>query len=302
MIFQRSIANVVTAIGVGLHSGCRVTLTLKPAKANHGIEFVRTDLPNQPRIKCDPLLIDGSRLSSMLIDPVTKTVVGTIEHLMSAFACFGVDNVIVELSASEIPIMDGSSNSFLYLLDQASIVEQNQKKKYIKIKKPIETIDGDKWVKFIPYDGYKIKLSLEYNHPLFLGENSVLEVDFAKQSYIDEISRARTFAFMYEIETIRNNGLGLGGNLNNAIVIDEGDVLNESGLRFRNEFVRHKILDAVGDLHVIGHPIIGAFEGYKSGHAINNKLLRTLLENPDSWEYVTFDDENEVPSSFHHVA
>lgn len=302
MIFQRSIANTVSAIGVGLHSGCRVNLTLKPAKADYGIEFVRTDLPNQPRIKCDPLLIDGSRLSSVLIDPATKTVVGTIEHLMSAFACFGIDNIIVELSAPEIPIMDGSSNSFLYLLDQASIIEQNQKKKFIKINNLIETIDGDKWVKLIPHNGFKIKLSLEYDHPLFLGENSVLEVDFAKQSYVDEISRARTFAFMYEIEAIRNNGLGLGGNLNNAIVIDEGDVLNESGLRFRNEFVRHKILDAVGDLHVIGHPIIGAFEGYKSGHSINNKLLRVLLENPDSWEYVTFDDEEQVPKSFHHVS
>lgn len=302
MIFQRTIEKEVTAIGVGLHSGCRVKLTLKPAKDDYGIEFVRTDLPGLPKIKCDPLLIDGSRLSSMLIDPTTGVHIGTIEHLMSAFACLGIDNVIVELSASEIPIMDGSSNSFLYLLDQASVVEQNHKKIYIKIIKPIEVTDNDKWVKFTPHNGYKIKLSLEYEHQLFQGGNSVLEIDFAKQSYVSEISRARTFAFMYEIETIRNNGLGLGGNLNNAIVIDDDTVLNESGLRFKNEFIRHKILDAIGDLHVIGHPIIGAFEGYKSGHAINNKLLRVLLENPDAWEYVTFDNEDEVPNSFHLVA
>ena len=299
MIFQRTIEKEITAIGVGLHSGCRVQLKLKPAKCDSGIEFVRTDLPDLPKIKCDPLLIDGSRLSSMLIDPNNGVRVGTIEHLMSAFACFGIDNIIVELSAPEVPIMDGSSNSFLYLLNQAKITEQNQKKKYIKIKQMLEVIDQDKWVRFSPYDGYKVKLSLEYDHPLFQGDNSVLEIDFSKQSYVSEISRARTFAFMYEIEAIRNNGLGLGGNLNNAIVIDEDTVLNESGLRFRDEFIRHKILDAVGDLHIIGHPIIGAFEGYKSGHAINNKLLRELIANPDSWEYVTFSDEADVPGSFH---
>lgn len=302
MILQRTIEKNVSAIGVGLHSGCRVKLTLKPAKDDYGVEFVRTDLPGLPRIKSDPRLIDGSRLSSMLIDPTSGVYVGTIEHLMSAFACLGIDNIIVELSAPEIPIMEGSSNSFLYLLDQATVVEQKHKKKFIKIIKPIEVIDTDKWVRFTPYDGYKIKLSLEYEHPLFQGENSLLEIDFAKQSYIDEISRARTYAFMYEIETIRNKGLGQGGNLNNVIVIDEDTVLNESGLRFRDEFIRHKILDAIGDLHVIGHPIIGAFEGYKSGHAINNKLLRVLLDNPDSWEYVSFENEDEVPNSFHHVA
>lgn len=301
MIFQRTIEREVSAIGVGLHSGCRVKLTLKPAKDDAGIVFVRTDLPNAPPIKCDPFLIDGSRLSSMLINPNTKTIVGTIEHLMSGFACFGIDNIVVELSAPEIPIMDGSSNSFLYLLNQAKVIEQSQKKRYIKIKQQIDVIEGDKWVRFTPYDGYKIRLSLEYNHPLFMHENSVLEIDFAKQSYVDEISRARTFAFMYEIEAIRNNGLGLGGNLNNAIVIDDMDVLNESGLRYRNEFVRHKILDAVGDLHVIGHPLIGFFEGFKSGHAINNKLLRELLNKPETWEYVTFENEDQVPSSFHQV-
>jgi len=252
VLFQRTIADEISVTGVGLHSGCRVKLTLKPAPNDYGIEFVRTDLPNQPVVKCNPFWVDGSRLSSVLIEPQNKTIVATIEHLMSAFACYGIDNIIVELSAQEIPIMDGSSNSFLYLLNQARVVEQSHKKKFIRIKQSVETTDADKWVKFEPYDGYKIKLTLEYNHPLFAGENSVLEVDFSKQSYVDEISRARTFAFMYEIESIRNNGLGLGGNLNNAIVIDEADVLNESGLRYRDEFVRHKILDAVGDLHVIG--------------------------------------------------
>lgn len=299
MIFQRTIKTPVTVTGVGLHSGCRVKLTLRPAKPDQGVIFVRTDLPEAPRLKCHPFLVNDTRLSSTLIDD-NRVRVATIEHLMSAFACMGIDNIIVELSAPEIPIMDGSSNSFLYLLDQAEIVEQTSKKRYIKILQPIEVVEGDRWVRLEPYNGYKVKLSLRYDHPLFREDVSSFEVDFAKQSYISEISRARTFAFMYQIENIRRNGLGLGGNLNNAIVINDDDtVLNEGGLRFKDEFVRHKILDAVGDLHVAGYPIIGAFEGYKSGHEINNKLLRKLLNNPDTWEYVSFENEDQVPPSFH---
>lgn len=299
MIFQRTIKTPVTVTGVGLHSGCRVKLTLRPGNIDQGIIFVRTDLVDMPKLKCHPFLVDGTRLSSTLIDD-NGVRVATVEHLMSAFACMGIDNIIIELSAQEIPIMDGSSNSFIYILNQAEVVEQSTKKKYIKILQTVEVIEGDIWVRLEPYNGYKVKVSLSYDHPLFRGEGSSYEVDFAKQSYVSEISRARTFAFMYEIENIRRNGLGLGGNLNNAIVINDDDtVLNEGGLRFCNEFVRHKILDAIGDLHIFGHPIIGAFEGYKSGHAINNKLLRKLLNNPDTWEFVTFDNEEQVPPSFH---
>jgi UDP-3-O-[3-hydroxymyristoyl] N-acetylglucosamine deacetylase len=301
LIFQRTIKNEVTVTGVGLHSGYRVKLTFKPAKVDSGIVFVRTDLPDTPHIKSHPFLVNDTRLSSTLVDD-NKVRVGTIEHVMSALASFGIDNLIVEVSAPEMPIMDGSSNSFLYLLDQAEIVEQSAKKKYIKINQVLEISDDDKWVKITPYDGYKVRLAIKFDHPLFTDDNSSLEIDFANRSYIEEISRARTFAFMYEIENIHKNGLGRGGNLNNAIVINDDDtVINTGGLRFKDEFVRHKILDAIGDLYIIGHPIIGFFEGYKSGHAINNKLLRKLLNTPDAWQYVTFDSEDDVPSSFHHI-
>jgi UDP-3-O-[3-hydroxymyristoyl] N-acetylglucosamine deacetylase len=299
LIFQRTIKASVTVTGVGLHSGCRVKLTLRPANHDQGIIFVRSDLPDTPKLRCHPFLINDTRLSSTLVDD-NGVRVATVEHLMSAFACMGIDNIIVELSAPEIPIMDGSSNSFLYLLNQAEVIEQAERKKYIKILQAVKVVESDVWVSLEPYEGYKVKISLNYDHPLFKKEMSSFEVDFAKHSYISEISRARTFAFMYEIENIRRNGLGLGGNLNNAIVINDDDtVLNEGGLRFKDEFVRHKILDAIGDLHVAGHPIIGSFEGYKSGHAINNKLLRKLFNNPDCWEFVTFENEEQVPSSFH---
>lgn len=303
MIYQRTIKAPISVIGVGLHSGCRVSLTLLPAKVDQGISFVRTDLPERPRIKCHPFLINDTRLSSTLVDE-NQVRVGTIEHLMSAFACFGIDNIVVELSAQETPIMDGSSNSFLYLLEQAEIVEQAAKKKYIRIKQEIEVSDDkdNKWVKFTPFEGYKVKIITDFGgHPVFKKEYSTFEADFAKHSYIEEISRARTFGFMYEVEYMRKNGLALGGNLNNAIVLDEESVLNEGGLRFPDEFVRHKILDAIGDLYIIGHQIIGAFEGYRSGHAINNQLLRKLLNNPESWEFVTFNDSEDVPSSFHYI-
>lgn len=303
MIYQRTIKAPISVIGVGLHSGCRVSLTLLPAKVDQGISFVRTDLPERPRIKCHPFLINDTRLSSTLVDE-NQVRVGTIEHLMSAFACFGIDNIVVELSAQETPIMDGSSNSFLYLLEQAEIVEQSAKKKYIRIKQEIEVRDDkdNKWVKFTPFEGYKVKIITDFGgHPVFKKEYSAFEADFAKHSYIEEISRARTFGFMYEVEYMRKNGLALGGNLNNAIVLDEESVLNEGGLRFPDEFVRHKILDAIGDLYIIGHQIIGAFEGYRSGHAINNQLLRKLLNHPESWEFVTFNDSEDVPSSFHYI-
>jgi UDP-3-O-[3-hydroxymyristoyl] N-acetylglucosamine deacetylase len=301
LIYQRTIAKTVSVTGVGLHSGFRVNLTLKPAGTDKGIVFVRTDLESKPNILCQPFLVNDTRLSSTLVNE-NKVRVATVEHLMSAFACYGVDNIIVELSAPEVPIMDGSSNSFLYLLNEAGIVEQDAKKKYIKILQPQEVVEPDKWVKLLPFDGFKLKFSIRYEHPLFKPEWSEYEVDFSKHSYISEISRARTFAFMYEIENIHKNGLGRGGNLNNAIVIDDDTVLNKGGLRFNDEFVRHKILDAIGDMYIAGHQIIGAFEGFKSGHAINNKLLRQLMNNKDAWTYVEFDNEEDVPNSFHYVA
>lgn len=303
MIYQRTIKEPITAIGVGIHSGCRVSLTLKPALPNQGITFVRIDLKDSPLVKCHPYLINDTRLSSTLVDE-NGVRVGTIEHLMSAFACFGIDNIVVELSAQETPIMDGSSNSFLYLLEQVGVVDQNVKKKFIKIKKTIEVHDeaANKWVKLSPFNGYKVKLITDFGgHPVFKKEYSSFEVDFSKHSYIDEISRARTFGFMYEVEFMRKNGLGLGGNLDNAIVLTEDSVLNEGGLRFPDEFVRHKILDAIGDLYIIGHQFIGAFEGYRSGHAINNQLLRKLLSHNDAWEYVEFDNIDDVPPSFHYI-
>lgn len=303
MIYQRTIKAPINVIGVGLHSGCRVSLTLLPAAVDQGISFVRIDLADRPHIKCHPFLINDTRLSSTLVDE-NQVRVGTIEHLMSAFACFGIDNIVVELSAQETPIMDGSSNSFLYLLEQAGVIDQAVKKKYIRIKQEIEVRDekDNKWVKFTPFEGYKVKIITDFGgHPVFKKEYSTFEADFAKHSYIDEISRARTFGFMYQVEHMRKNGLGLGGNLNNAIVLDEDSVLNEGGLRFPDEFVRHKILDAIGDLYIVGHQIIGGFEGYRSGHAINNQLLRKLLNNPESWEFVTFNDSEDVPSSFHYI-
>ncbi len=303
MIFQRTIKGPISAIGVGLHSGCRVSLNLKPGKNDQGIIFVRTDLADRPAILCHPLLVNDTRLSSTLVDN-NLVRVGTIEHLMSAFACFGIDNITVELSAQETPIMDGSSNSFLYLLEQAGIMELSARKKYIRIKETIEVRSEaeNKWVRFSPFPGYKVKIITDFGgHPVFKQEYSTFEADFSQHSYIDEISRARTFGFMYEVESMRKNGLGLGGNLNNAIVLDEDSVLNEGGLRFPDEFVRHKILDAIGDLYIMGHQFIGAFEGYRSGHAMNNQLLRKIINHPESWEYVTFNNPDDVPGSFHYL-
>lgn len=301
MIYQRTIKSAVSATGVGLHSGLRVALRLLPAPENTGIIFIRTDLANKPQIQCQPQLVNDTRLSSTLVFGPENVRIATIEHLMSALASCGIDNIQIELSAAEVPIMDGSSNSFIYLLEQAQIVEQKAKKKYIQIVEEIKVTDKDKSVTLKPYFGYKLSITVDFNHALFDKDNSSFAIDFAKSSYIDEISRARTFGFMYEVENLRKNGLGLGGNLSNAIVIDEDEVLNSGGLRFTNEFVRHKILDAIGDLYIAGHQIIGEFIGYKSGHDINNKLLRHMLDSPAAWKYVSFDSEHLVPQSFHHI-
>ncbi|MBV8680212.1 MAG: UDP-3-O-acyl-N-acetylglucosamine deacetylase [Aquitalea sp.] len=299
-MFQRTLKQAISATGVGLHSGERVKLTLLPAAPDTGIVFRRTDLPESEDVKAVPALVNDTRLSSTLVTD-TGVRVGTIEHLMSAFAGFGIDNLIVEVTAAEMPIMDGSAAPFIYLLQSAGVVEQPVAKRFIRVKQAVEIVEGDKWVKLEPMDGFKITLSIEFNHPAFNLAPQKVTIDFASSSYLDEISRARTFGFMHEVEYMRQHGLGLGGSLDNAIVIDDEYVLNPEGLRFPDEFVRHKILDAIGDLYIIGHPLIAAFSGHKSGHALNNKLLRKLLDTPDAWEYVSFSDPLDAPSSFHRL-
>ena len=293
---QRTLAKSVSATGVGLHSGERVALSLRPAEINSGIVFKRVDLSTEA-ISLSPYLINDTRLSSTIVTEQGIRV-GTIEHIMSAFAAYGVDNVIVELNAPEVPIMDGSSLPFLFLLQDAGIIEQDAPKKFLKINKEIKIEEHNKWVKFTPYNGFKVALTIEFNHPVFNVSPSRFEIDFSEKNYVDEIARARTFGFMQEVELMRQHGLGLGGNLSNAIVIDDVDVLNPEGLRYPDEFVRHKILDAIGDLYIVGHPIIGAFEGYKSGHAINNALLRAILADSQNYQWITFDDDDSLPKAF----
>ncbi len=299
---QRTLAQSVQATGVGLHSGERVLLTLHPAAENSGIVFRRTDLAGEQSrpIKLVPELINDTRLSSTIVTE-DGVRVGTIEHLMSALAAYGIDNVLIELNAPEIPIMDGSSLPFLYLLQDVGIVDQRAEKRFLRILKPVEVQvqEPGKWVRFTPYDGFKVSLTINFDHPVFNRSNPTFEIDFAGASYVEEIARARTFGFMQEVEMMRAHGLGLGGNLSNAVVIDDNDVLNPEGLRYPDEFVRHKILDAVGDLYVIGAPIIGAFEGHKSGHAINNALLRAILADPESYEWATFPHNQNLPAAFH---
>ena len=299
---QRTLAKSVTATGVGLHSGERVSLTLHPAAENTGIQFRRSDLSGEQGeiVSLTPYLINDTRLSSTIVTE-NGIRVGTIEHIMSAFAAYGVDNILVELNAPEIPIMDGSSLPFIYLLQDAGVVDQKAQKRFLKILKPVEIKETGKWVRFTPYDGFKVTLTIEFDHPVFNRSAPTFEIDFAGKSYIDEIARARTFGFMHEVEMMRAHNLGLGGNLNNAIVIDDMDVLNPEGLRYPDEFVRHKILDAIGDLYIVGHPIIGAFEGYKSGHAINNALLRAVLADETAYEWVEFADDEELPTAFHEL-
>ncbi len=301
-MLQRTLAKSINVTGVGLHSGERVALTLHPAVENSGIAFRRTDLDGKQSeiIRLSPYLINDTRLSSTVVTE-DGVRVGTIEHIMSALSAYGVDNCLIELNAPEIPIMDGSSLPFIYLLQDAGIIDQKAQKRFLKILKPVEIKETGKWVRFTPYDGFKVTLTIEFDHPVFNRSAPTFEIDFAGKSYIDEIARARTFGFMQEVELMRAHNLGLGGNLSNAIVIDDTDVLNPEGLRYPNEFVRHKILDAIGDLYIVGHPIIGAFEGYKSGHAINNALLRAILADESCYEWVEFPNDADLPSAFHEL-
>jgi UDP-3-O-[3-hydroxymyristoyl] N-acetylglucosamine deacetylase len=293
---QRSLKNIIRATGVGLHTGDKVYLTLRPAAPNTGIVFRRVDLPEPVEIKAAPEHVQDTRLSSTL--EVNGVRVGTVEHLMSALAGLGIDNIYIDLSASELPIMDGSAGPFVFLLQSAGIVEQNALKKFIRVKKPIEVHDGDKWVRFEPYNGFKMDFTIDFAHPVFEHSSQRVVIDFAENSYVKEISRARTFGFMREVEALRAMGLARGGSLDNAVVLDEYRILNSDGLRYEDEFVRHKVLDAIGDLYLLGHPLIGAFYAHKSGHALNNRLLRTLLADNTAWEYATFDRDEEAPRGF----
>ncbi len=293
MIKQRTLKNMIRATGVGLHTGAKVYMTLRPAAPNTGIVFRRTDLNPPVEIKGEPYAVGDTRLSSCLERNGVR--VSTVEHLMSALAGLGVDNAYVDLTDAEVPIMDGSAGPFVFLLQSAGIEEQNARKKFIRILKPVEVRDGDKWVRFEPHNGFKLTMSIDFAHPVFDKTPQSVTVDFSTTSYVKEVSRARTFGFMQDVETMRAQGLALGGSLDNAIVMDEYRVLNTDGLRYEDEFVKHKVLDAIGDLYLLGHPLIGAFSGHKTGHALNNRLLRRLMEDKPSWELVSFERPEDAP-------
>jgi UDP-3-O-[3-hydroxymyristoyl] N-acetylglucosamine deacetylase len=294
VIKQRTLKNMIRATGVGLHTGTKVYLTLRPAPANAGIVFRRTDLKPPVEIKGEPYAVGDTRLSSCLEKQGAR--VSTVEHLMSALAGLGIDNAYVELSAAEVPIMDGSAAPFVFLLQSAGIAEQSAPKKFIRIVKPVEVRDGDKWARFEPHHGYKLTMSIDFAHPVFDKSSQSVTVDFSDTSYIKEVSRARTFGFMQDVETMRSQGLALGGSLDNAIVMDEYRVLNTDGLRYDDEFVKHKVLDAIGDLYLLGHPLIGAYTAHKTGHALNNRLLRRLVEDKPAWELVSFERPEDAPA------
>ncbi|MBL4567509.1 MAG: UDP-3-O-acyl-N-acetylglucosamine deacetylase [Porticoccus sp.] len=297
MIRQRTLNNMIRATGVGLHTGEKVYLTLHPAPVNTGIVFRRTDLDPMVEIKAKAENVGETMLSTTLMNGDVR--VSTVEHLLSAMAGLGIDNAIIDVTAPEVPIMDGSAGPFVFLLQSAGIREQEEPKKFIRIKRPVTVSDGDKSASFKPFDGFKVSFSIEFDHPAFHNRTLKAEVDFCSTSFVKEVSRARTFGFMHEIEYLRSQGLARGGSMDNAIVVDEYQVLNEDGLRYEDEFVKHKILDAIGDLYLLGNSLIGEFIGHKSGHALNNALLRELISQEDAWEVVTFEnDEDEAPISY----
>lgn len=296
MIRQRTLKNAIRATGVGLHTGKKVFLTLRPSPPDTGIIFRRTDLDEQVEIKACPDNVGDTQLSTTLVNGDAR--ISTVEHLLSALAGFGIDNAYIDVSADEVPIMDGSAGPFVFLIQSAGVVEQNAPKQFMRIRKPVKVEEDDKWARFEPFDGFKVGFTIEFNHPVFHEENCHAEIDFSTTSFVKEVSRARTFGFMREVELLRERNLALGGSLDNAVVVDDYRILNEDGLRYDDECVKHKILDAIGDLYLLGHSLIGAFHGHKSGHALNNHLLRELLADKDAWELATFDDERMLPISF----
>ena len=294
MINQRTVKNNISTKGIGLHSGRPVSITIRPADINTGVIFRRIDLVGAPFIKAAALMVGDTRMCSCLEDGPVK--IATIEHLMSALAGLGIDNVWVDLDSPEVPILDGSATPFLFLLNQAGIQEQPALKKFLKIKEYVEVEDGDKKASFSPYNGYQLNFKINFTHPAIQKTEDTVSFDFGSNSYVKEIARARTFGFAQEVEFLRENNLALGGGLFNAVVLDEYKVLNSEGLRYDSEFARHKILDAIGDLFLIGYPILGRFDAYKSGHDLNNKLVRKILDTPQSYEITTFGKEDLVPS------
>ncbi|NOX91432.1 MAG: UDP-3-O-acyl-N-acetylglucosamine deacetylase [Gammaproteobacteria bacterium] len=298
MIRQRTLKNIIRATGIGLHTGEKVYLTLRPAAVDTGIVFRRVDLDVPVEIAATPDNVGDTRLSTTLIHNNVR--VSTVEHLLSAMAGLGIDNAYIDVSAPEVPIMDGSAGPFVFLIQSAGIEEQNAAKRFIRIKKSVIVEDGDKWARFDPFEGFKVSFNIDFQHPVFQAQSQTTTVDFSSTSFVKEVSRARTFGFMRDIEQLRENNLVLGGSLDNAVVMDDYRVLNEDGLRYRDEFVKHKVLDAIGDLYLLGCSLIGEFSGYKSGHELNNRLLRTLLANEDAWEAATFDDPKLAPISYTH--
>jgi UDP-3-O-[3-hydroxymyristoyl] N-acetylglucosamine deacetylase len=296
MLKQRTLKSAIKTTGVGLHTGARVDLTLRPAPPETGVVFHRVDLPQPVAIPADALNVGDTRLSSSLEKDGAK--ISTVEHLMSALAGLGIDNLHIDVAGPELPIMDGSAGPFVFLLQSAGIEEQGAPKRYLRIREAVEVRQGDKWARFEPHHGFMLDFTIDFPHPVFGSENRHVVIDFAEHSYTKEVSRARTFGFMQDVEAMRAAGLALGGSLQNAIVLDEYRVLNSEGLRYDNEFAKHKVLDAIGDLYLLGHPLIGAYIAYKSGHALNNALSRALLARTDAWELVTFDAPADVPSAF----
>ncbi len=296
MLKQRTLKSQIKTTGVGLHTGARVDLTLRPAQPDSGVVFHRVDLPQSAAIPADARNVGDTRLSSSLEMDGAK--VSTVEHLMSALAGLGIDNVHVDVAGPELPILDGSAAPFVFLLQSAGIEEQSAPKRYLRIKSPVEVVQGDKVARFEPHHGFVLDFTIDFPHPVFGSENRHVVIDFAEHSYTKEVSRARTFGFMQDVEAMRSAGLALGGSLQNAIVLDETRVLNSEGLRYDNEFAKHKVLDAIGDLYLLGHPLIGKYTAFKSGHALNNALSRALLERTDAWELVTFNATTDVPSAF----
>lgn len=294
MIQQRTLKNMIRATGVGLHTGTKVYMTLRPAAANTGIVFRRTDLTPPMEIKGEPYAVGDTRLSSSLEKQGVK--VATVEHLMSALAGLGIDNAYVDLTAPEVPIMDGSAAPFALLIQQAGLEEQAAPKRFLRVKRALEVREGDKWARLEPYEGLRLSFSIVFNHPVIDKTSQSVSVDFAETSYLKEIARARTFGFMHDVERLREDGLALGGGLDNALVLDEYRLLNADGLRFADEFIRHKVLDAIGDLYLLGRPLLGAFSAHKSGHALNNRLLRALVADASAWEMASFEHAEQVPA------
>ncbi len=293
---QRTLKNTIRATGVGLHTGDKIYLTLRPAPVDSGIVFRRVDLEEPVDVQACPQNVTDTRFSTTIEKDGVR--ISTIEHLMSAFAGLGIDNAIVELTAPEVPIMDGSAGPFVFLLQSAGIEAQSAPKRFLRIKRPVKVEEDNKWASFEPFDGFKVSFTIDFDHPAFENTGKAASMDFSSTSFVKEVSRARTFGFMSDLESLQRNGFARGGGFDNAIVMDDYRVLNEDGLRYEDEFVKHKILDAIGDLYLLGHPLVGEFKAYRSGHYLNNRLLRELLVHEDAWELVSFDESDEVPIAF----